>query len=465
MTDQCGRRYAWQKSSLFRIMASTPLAIGLLVAVVLVLAGGTIVGARTSLSVALHTVYGAVWFQVLLGALAANLICCTLKAMPYRWSHVGFVVTHSSLLLIFAGAILTINFGAQGEVFIAEGGETGFYFDGAVVRCTELSSGTSADISTSFEATADRLKERFDGTVRAGTDALPGVRVLIERYYPDATAFGTPEIHVAIPAQGVDVRIPAIAEPEARIPITGTKYTLTIAQLFDDRKDRTQAGGPESALNPAARVVLHGPDGDSDLVLFARPQSSSTGDQRAPEGVSLGYDYPPQSPRMRDWQVRDSAIRITLRDSAGQEATGWIRRYERREIALGSRSVAVEYPERVALGATLRLDQFVAKEYPHSRIPAAYESRLTVRSRNGSQRKATVAMNAPVTIQGYVLYQSSFGRDPETGQVFTVLSLSRDPGTPVLYAGFGVLITGLIVTFYVSPQLRRREQARRTEAL
>jgi len=465
MTERRSPRYAWQRNAAFRVAAATPLGIVLIVAVAVVLVWGTVVDARSGLGIALRTIYGAIWFQALLGALAVNLVSCTLKSMPYRWSHAGFIVTHLSLLLVFAGAVLTINFGAQGEVRIIEGGETVFYFDRAVVRCTDLSSGRSVEIPTSFEATAEQIRDRFDGTVDVAPHALGGVEVVVDRYYPDATPFGTPEIRITVPAQGIDVSIPAVADPEKRIPVEGTAYSLTVVQLFYDWKDNEETGGPDNALNPAARVVLHAPDGDFDLVLFARMPGFSMGEHAAPQGVSLVYRYAPESPRMRGWQAADSAIQVTITDNEGHETTAWIRHYDCREITLGSRTVAVEYPKRVPFGFSLRLDRFVAKQYPHSGIPAAYESRLTVRPRNGPERELTVAMNAPAKIGGYVLYQSSFGQDPETGRPFTVLSLSRDPGTTVLYAGFASMLVGLIVTFYISPQLRRREQAQATGTL
>ncbi|MBN1919572.1 MAG: cytochrome c biogenesis protein ResB [Verrucomicrobia bacterium] len=462
MAGRGSPRYAWQRSPAFRFAASTPLGIALIVALAVVLVAGTIVDARSGLRIALRTIYGALWFQVLLGALAVNLVCCTLKAMPYRWSHAGFIVTHLSLLLVFAGAILTINFGAQGEVRIVEGGETDFYFDKAAVWCKDPSSGRSVEIPTSFETAADRLKDRFDGMVQARTDAMPGVRVLVDRYYPDASPFGSPVVRVSIPAQGVEAEMPGVTDPETRLRIEDTEYALTIMRLFFDWKDGQETGGPDSALNPAAHVVLHGPDGDSDLVLFARMPGFSMGGQGAPQGVSLVYRYASETPFLRDWRAGDPAIRVCIETDGGHKTTAWIRQYERREIALGGRTIEIEYPKRVPLGAGITLDRFVAKQYPHSGIPAAYESHLTVRQRNGSERTATVAMNAPAKVGGYVVYQSSFGRDAATGRTFTVLSLSRDPGTNVLYVGFAALIAGLIVTFYVSPPLRRREQASRT---
>jgi len=465
VTERRSPRYAWQRNAAFRVAASMPLGIALIAVVAVVLVWGTVADARSGLKIALRTIYGAVWFQALLGALAVSLVCCTLKAMPYRWSHVGFIVTHVSLLLVFAGAVLTINFGAQGEVRIVEGGETDFFFDNAVVRCTDTSSGRLVEIPTSFEATAEQLRERFDGTVDVAPHALGGVEVVVDRYYPDATPFGTPEIRAAIPAQGIDVSIPAVADPEKRIPVEGTAHSLTVVQLFYDWKDNEETGGPDNALNPAARVVLHAPDGDFDLVLFARMPGFSMGEHAAPEGVSLVYRYAPESPRMRDWQAADSAIRVTVSDEEGNQTVAWVRRYDRNEITVGSKRVMIEYPRRVPLGFALVLDEFVARQYPHSAIPAAYESHLTMKGGNAPARAVTVAMNAPVKIGGYLFYQSSFGHDPATGRALTVLSLSRDPGTTVLYAGFASMLVGLIVTFYISPQLRRREQAQATGTL
>jgi hypothetical protein len=461
-TNERSRRYAWQRNAVFRVAAATPLGIVLIAAVVVVLAWGTLVGARTSLDVALRTVYGAIWFQVLLGALALNLVCCTLKAMPYRWSHVGFLVTHLSLLLVFAGAILTTNFATRGEVRIAEGGRTSFYFDPALVRFTDTATGRSAQVGSGFEAQADRLREHYTGTVDARAPGLDGVSLAIDRYYPDAAVHGPSVIEFGLPRQNVSVTVAAVVDPESAVPIKDTGYTLTVQKAFYDWKDGREAGGPDAPDNPAVRVRVHTPDGDADLVLFAQGAVVATGHRPPPEGVSLRYRFLPASPLMRGWQRINPAIRVTARDGDGHHESIWVSAYERGELTLGARTIAIEYPKRVPLGFSLGLDKFVARQHPHSSVPASFESHLTVDAGDGERRPAHVAMNAPATIGGYTLYQSDFGRDPETGRPLTVLALSRDPGTNVLYVGFGAAVAGLITTFYVSPVLRRREQARRT---
>ena len=442
--DHSRRRYAWKRHPLFRFFASTPLGIVLIVVISVVLVWGTVLGARTSDRIALHSVYGGLWFQFLLGLLALNLLCCTLRAFPYRLSHLGFLITHLSLFLIYAGAIITINFGAQGVVLIVEGQSTDFYFDPAFVQCTDASSGQAVNVSTSFEKRADLLRERYDGVVNARANGLSGVSVVVDRYYPA----GESTITIAIPEKDVREVIPAIADPEKAVPIGDTAWSVTIEKTFYDWKDGREAGTAERAENPAARIVVHRPGDDEAVTLFAKFPGFSMQPDATPGDFSARYTFVSE----------DSVIRLTLADGEGNRASAWVPYFERREIALGARRFIIEYGGRVPLGFELVLEKFIAKQYPHSSIPAAWESHLTVRNQPGDDWHAAVAMNAPAKIGGFLLYQSSYGTDAETGRPYTVLSLSRDPGTSLLYFGFATLTAGLITTFYVSPWLRRRDR-------
>jgi cytochrome c biogenesis protein ResB len=56
----------------------------------------------------------------------------------------------------------------------------------------------------------------------------------------------------------------------------------------------------------------------------------------------------------------------------------------------------------------------------------------------------TISMNNPLKYRGYSLFQSSY----IPGQVeTTVLSVRNDPGTPLVYAGFLVVLFGVIALF------------------
>jgi hypothetical protein len=451
--------HAWRRHPLLRVLASTALGVALIVLIAVVLAWGTIVGARTSHRAALHSIYGSVWFQALLGLFALNLACCTLKGASLRLSRLGFLVTHVALLVVCAAAVLTINFGAQGLVQVVEGKSADFYYDPAFLCCADPATGHAADISTVFELRAGIAQEEYAGEVSARSDALDGVSVLVDRYYPDATPFGESTVTLTIPDKEIEQILSATPDPEERIPIEGTDWSVTIEERFYAWKDGHETGGPEQAVNPAVRIVVHRPDDDVKLTLFSRFPGFSMEPGSATAGFSAKYDFLPEAPQMRSWREGDAVVRVVLSDKDGNRAASWIPFFGRREVALGERKLIVEYPKRVPLGFTLALDKFVATSYPRSNIPSAFESHLTVRRSGSDKRPVVVAMNSPGKAHGFLLYQSSYGMDEESGAPYTLLSLSRDPGTPVLYTGFAMLIVGLMLSFYLKPYLRRRRRS------
>ncbi|MFR5870442.1 MAG: cytochrome c biogenesis protein ResB [Alistipes sp.] len=90
---------------------------------------------------------------------------------------------------------------------------------------------------------------------------------------------------------------------------------------------------------------------------------------------------------------------------------------------------------------SVTLNRFTLHRYHGSQSPSSYESDVTIRYRDDvSHRK--IYMNNIARVGGYRLYQSSYDPD-EQG---TILSVNHDPvGTAVSYAGYFLLIAGLIV--------------------
>jgi hypothetical protein len=60
-----------------------------------------------------------------------------------------------------------------------------------------------------------------------------------------------------------------------------------------------------------------------------------------------------------------------------------------------------------------------------------------------------VAVNAPLAWRGYTLYQSGYNPDHKD---WTSLQVVRDPGVPVVFAGFGMLLAGLFIVLFVWPK-------------
>lgn len=67
----------------------------------------------------------------------------------------------------------------------------------------------------------------------------------------------------------------------------------------------------------------------------------------------------------------------------------------------------------------------------------------------------TVEVNQPFTWKGYTFYQSGYNPDD---RAWTSLQVARDPGVPLVYAGFALMIGGLFVVFYLNPWLHARRR-------
>ena len=58
----------------------------------------------------------------------------------------------------------------------------------------------------------------------------------------------------------------------------------------------------------------------------------------------------------------------------------------------------------------------------------------------------TIKMNQPLRYGGFSFYQASYvPGGPET----TILAARRDPGTPLVYAGFLIVVAGVVSLFYL----------------
>ncbi len=78
----------------------------------------------------------------------------------------------------------------------------------------------------------------------------------------------------------------------------------------------------------------------------------------------------------------------------------------------------------------------------------------TVRLPNGEH---TLEVNRPLSYSGYTFYQSGYNPND---LAYTSFQVVKDPGVPVVYTGFGLMIVGLGIVFYLNPWLNeRRKQA------
>jgi len=121
----------------------------------------------------------------------------------------------------------------------------------------------------------------------------------------------------------------------------------------------------------------------------------------------------------------------------------WLQKGTQRTLTAGSQTYQLLYSDRHRpLGFSVTLSQFRVGYYPGGERPRSFESsvRFTAPA-TGRDRSAVISMNRPARQGGYTLYQSSYQRNGE--HMSSTLSVSRDPGRPMVFAGYAATIAGM----------------------
>jgi len=82
-------------------------------------------------------------------------------------------------------------------------------------------------------------------------------------------------------------------------------------------------------------------------------------------------------------------------------------------------------------------------------VPTLKRIASTVRLVRGGKNvgQGVVEINRPLKYGGLVIYQTGYGRDPD-GRFYTGFQIVRDPGVPVVWAGFLLLMAGIFMSFF-----------------
>lgn len=107
-------RRVWQ------FLASLQLTVWLVLAIAVVLAAATIVESMRGVEAA-QAIYFAPWFLALEGLFGLNLVVALIERWPKTKWRLGFAVTHLSLALILAGALMTAVAKVEGQLPLWEG--------------------------------------------------------------------------------------------------------------------------------------------------------------------------------------------------------------------------------------------------------------------------------------------------------------------------------------------------------
>jgi len=129
----------------------------------------------------------------------------------------------------------------------------------------------------------------------------------------------------------------------------------------------------------------------------------------------------------------------------GRERNLWLRKGDVRSLAADGATYQFTFADKSSpLGFNLTLDRFRIGRYPGTERPRSFESQVTFFDpAAGRQQSQVMSMNRPATHGGYTFYQSSYHQGPG-GKYTSVLSLSWDPGEPIVFIGYLSMLAGMI---------------------
>lgn len=127
------------------------------------------------------------------------------------------------------------------------------------------------------------------------------------------------------------------------------------------------------------------------------------------------------------------AIEAQLRDKAGRASTFW---------------VFARFPDMHQ-----KTDPNFKFTYRWvGRRPKDFISKVTVLKGGKEMVSADIRVNEPLHFDGYTFFQSTYDTEALS---WSGLQVVKDPGVPIVYAGFILLMLGLVTIFYVNPLIQR----------
>lgn len=104
----------------------------------------------------------------------------------------------------------------------------------------------------------------------------------------------------------------------------------------------------------------------------------------------------------------------------------------------------------------LRLDSLTSLIMPE-REPQRYASTVKVYTEDGEQLEDTIAVNHPLNVAGWNIYQLSYDETKGRWSDVSVFELVRDPWLPAVYAGIIMMALGAVCLF-INAQKRKEEE-------
>ncbi|MBN2030992.1 cytochrome c biogenesis protein CcsA [bacterium] len=426
-----------------------------------------------------RTIYKAKWLEVLLLLLVINLISQIIQHRLWKKGKRLSLIFHSAWIILFMGGGITRYFGVEGFMHIREGGVADRMTTSDAVFQVTLE---SQDDQQNWEKPlliSEKEVEDFHKTFD-----LNGEKVAV-RYKN------------FIPYADVSLIDDSLGQTVVLLSVSGGEYA---ENLIVKESKISRFNDILFALNhhpgdslPGVLITLK----DEELVLSAnQPIEITSMKDPVPQSLQAGVEHPldqytiykignlrfalkdflskgriqavPVSSTILDNTsnqfISSLIIEVEFKNQVHEIALFENRGYEMETelLELNESLLEMEYGYRsIPLPFSLQLNDFEITRYPGSDQPSSFTSRVfMVDEERGVERPYAIYMNHILNYRGYRFYQASYDED-ERG---TILSVNRDPGTPVTYFGYFLLFFALLANLF-NPQSRFRKLGKTVKQL
>lgn len=404
-------------------------------------------------------VYNALWFEVLLFLLAANLVGSIFHHGLWSGKKPVVVLFHGAFLVILAGSAITRTTGFEGSLHIREG-----EMNNQLVTEATYVTVTATDGTDTLRLAREVLFSPYTSNRYKAYGEIGGRKLSLKnlKYVPSAA-----ESVVEDPSGEPMLALMAVDRFGRRYDLLLRQGESALAgeQLFtfspqgDTSSIRLMANGEHVVFSSPDSVFLTGmqqqeltalaPDTLHPLTERMIYQSGTTGfvlKKYHEKGKAELVYVPDHAGSMSDDALH---MAVTLEDESRELFVFGRKGTQGREesVTLGGVSVNVSYGSVVhELPFSLRLNDFQIERYPGSDSPSSFASEVTlVDAGHSVERPFRIFMNNILKYKGYRFFQSSFDED-EKG---TILSVNYDWfGTMVTYAGYFLMALGMVLALF-----------------
>jgi hypothetical protein len=451
----------------FKFLSSIKLALPMILLISVLLAAGTIVESHYSTPVAKRFVYGTWWFGLALLMLGLNVFCSAISRYPWKKHQTGFVITHLGILIILGGALITQQFGLDGQIALKEGESGHIFQEERPTLYYQVDRGTIEQMPASFNFSQPSPDKPL--LIHLANDAV----LMIDQFYVNAakrirgraaeageSAF--PAVHLLLDSSFVH---------ENQWLFLGNKdhdeIDLGPASVFFEKEAdwKKKVAQDVKSIAPNALAVLLTADGQLEYQTrhkgdFTPIQplkvgvDNSTGwmdmqfkvSERLPQAVPEETYEPEPFPYQKDLSP---AIHYEVVGRAGKK-DGWLGMQTQDSFKLDGSDYELAYgPKQITLPFAIRLVKFTLGKDPGTDKAASYASDIyyTDEKTPGQETPYNISMNKPLHYVGYTIYQASYEPQPD-GTYISVFAVGQDPGMAVKYGGAIILVLGIILMFW-----------------